>query len=153
MPEVEMPELSPAETREIITEEKEAEKKEQIPQVDNKSGLSDEYMNQLIEMSMALDPHQRRYKLAKRFYEDLKATNGFKKYTEMFPESKYENVVNNQNREEIIILDHKIEDLWEVLEDIFEDYNETEPIDQEKLNAFNKIYQEIDRIVRTEKRN
>lgn len=119
-------------------------------QTDKKTGFRDEFVsNEMLPFAIALKHKTLRWvEFGRQDYEKLKARNGFKNYSEMFPEDQDKGALENKKLEKINELNEKVRELWQTLVDIYENESENQEVLDRKIDSFQNIFNEIDDIVR-----
>ncbi len=80
----------------------EPQRKEEVPQVYPETGMSVDFANEFIALIMELQLiSKEKESEARNYLAALFLTKDFKLYQERYPEAKYNNVVNEQNRDAV----------------------------------------------------
>lgn len=147
MPEILDPSMEEVDSKDLNTQtETISDNRLEVPQIDTKTGLSDDYLNEILPLTELFEPHNHPHPaLAQRFYEEIKQ-QGITKYLDLFPPETYRNVINDKNRELISILNNKVDELTTAYIQIFEDENNK----QEHINEFRRIGEEVTKLIKGE---
>ena len=111
--------------------------KQEVPQINPETGISVDYINEFTSLSLSIQ-----YKSKDKFLSDVKNIIP-RKYTEIFNEDEYENVITEENEEKITQLD-------EIVDEFNKTFSSEESIDNYSASKYIDFAEQISDLIKKE---